>query len=46
MKADCIIRNGIVVTPHGIVIGGVAVRGTKIVSVASDELLPECSSIH
>jgi dihydropyrimidinase len=41
MKADCIIRNGIVVTPHGIVIGGVAVRGTKIVSVASDELLPD-----
>ena len=41
MKADCVIRNGKVVTPSGIVMGGVAVKGVKIVSVASDELLPD-----
>jgi len=43
MKADCIIRNGIVVTPHGTIIGGVAVKGPRIVTVASDELLPDAS---
>jgi dihydropyrimidinase/dihydroorotase len=45
MKADCVIRNGIVVTPRGTILGGVAVKGSRIVSVASDELLPEAGRV-
>ncbi len=41
MKADCVIRNGKVVTPTGTIMGGLAVKETKIVSVASDEILPD-----
>ena len=43
MKADCVIKNGIVITPQGTIIGGVAVKGTQIIAVAADELLPEAS---
>ncbi len=43
MKADCVIKNGIVVTPQGTIIGGVAVKGTQIIAVAADELLPDAS---
>lgn len=43
MKADCVIKNGIVVTPQNTIIGGVAVKGTQIVAVGADALLPEAS---
>jgi len=43
MKVDYVIKNGIVVTPQGTIIGGVAVKGTKIIAVASDELLPDAN---
>jgi dihydropyrimidinase len=42
-KADCVIKNGIVVTPQGTIIGGVAVKGTKVIAVGADELLPDAS---
>lgn len=38
MKADRVIKNGIVVTPLSTLIGGVAVKGTQIVAVGSDAL--------
>jgi len=43
MKADCVIKNGIVITSQGPIIGGVAVKGTQIIAVASDELLPDAN---
>jgi len=43
MKADCVIKNGIIVTPQGMIIGGIAVKGTQIIAVGSDELLPDAS---
>ncbi|MGD0627518.1 MAG: amidohydrolase family protein [Thermodesulfobacteriota bacterium] len=43
MKADCVIKNGIVVTPQNTIIGGVAVKGPQIVAVGADALLPEAS---
>jgi dihydropyrimidinase len=41
MKADYVIKNGIVVTPQNTIIGGVAVKGTRIMAVASDDALPD-----
>ena len=38
--ADTVFRNGLVVTPSGIVEGGVAVSGGKIVAVGRDSVLP------
>jgi dihydroorotase-like cyclic amidohydrolase len=38
--ADLVIRNAQVVTPDGVVQGGVAVEGEKIAAVAGDEALP------
>jgi dihydropyrimidinase len=43
MKADCVIKNGIVVTPQNTIIGGVAVKGTQVIAVASNELLPDAT---
>ena len=43
MKADCVIKNGIIITPQGTIIGGVAVKGTQIIAVAADEILPDAS---
>jgi len=40
---DLVIRNGLVVTPHGVIRGGLAVRGEKILQVGADELLPGAS---
>ena len=39
--ADLVIKNGLVVTPQGIVKGGLVVRGEKIVQVGADGSLPE-----
>jgi len=41
MKADVVIKNGVVVTPQNTIIGGVAVKGTQIIAVGADALLPE-----
>ena len=38
---DIIIKNGLVVTPAGVFVGGVAVKGKKIVKVSGDENLPQ-----
>lgn len=40
MKADLVIRNGIVHTPGGWIRGGVSVAGGRITHVGSDESLP------
>ena len=40
---DLVIRNGLIVTPHGVIGGGLAVRGEKILQVGADELLPGAS---
>jgi dihydroorotase (multifunctional complex type) len=37
---DLVVRNGLVVTPHGVIRGGLVVRGEKIIQVGADELLP------
>lgn len=41
MKADCVIKNGLVVTPQGTLVGGVGVQGTKIVAIGADDALPD-----
>jgi dihydroorotase-like cyclic amidohydrolase len=41
MVVDTTVRNGLVVTPGGIVRGGVAIEGERIVAVGLDEALPE-----
>lgn len=41
---DLVINNGLVVTPTGIVRGGLAVAGGKIMQVGSDESLPKATS--
>lgn len=46
MGVDIVIRNGKVVTPYGLVIGGLAVSGEKIVAVASDGELPDAQQVH
>jgi len=38
--ADTVFRNGLVVTPSGVVEGGVAISGGKIVAVGRDSFLP------
>lgn len=40
---DLVIRNGLIVTPQGVIRGGLAVRGERILQVGSDELLPGAS---
>ena len=42
--ADFVIRNGLVVTPTGVIRGGLAVTGDKITEVGSNELLPKADS--
>lgn len=39
-----VIKNGLVVTPTGVIKGGLAVTGGKIMQVTSDELLPKADS--
>ncbi|RLC71579.1 MAG: hypothetical protein DRI26_04815 [Chloroflexi bacterium] len=41
MVEDLVIRNGLVVTPAGIVRGGLAVRNGRIIQIGADDLLPE-----
>ena len=43
MKADLVLRDGHVVAPLSVIRGGVAVRGSKIVAVGSDDDLPAAS---
>ena len=45
MKADYVIKNGIVVTPQSTIIGGVAIKGKKIVAVGSDEMMPDANRV-
>ena len=40
---DLVVSNGLVVTPHGVIRGGVVVRGEKIIQVGADELLPRAN---
>jgi len=40
---DLVIKNGLVVTPQGIVRGGLAVRNEKILHIGDDDSLPEAS---
>lgn len=46
MEADFVVKNGKVVTPHGTVIGGVAVLGEKIAAVAPDAVLPQAREVY
>ena len=46
MKADIVIRNGVVVTPQNTILGGVAVKGTQIVAVGADAMLTRGQPIH
>jgi len=39
--ADLVIKNGLVVTPTGVIKGGLAITGDKITEVGSNELLPK-----
>jgi len=41
MKADLVVKNGIVVTPHSSFEGGVAITGGKFTAVGTDDFLPE-----
>jgi dihydroorotase len=41
MKADLVVKNGVLVTPEATLKAGVAITGGKIVAVARDEDLPE-----
>jgi dihydropyrimidinase len=45
MKADLVIRNGIVHTPSGPIVGGVAVTNGRITWVGSDESLPSTENM-
>ena len=38
---DLVIKNGLVVTPHGTVRGGLAVRSEKILQIGADDALPK-----
>jgi dihydropyrimidinase/dihydroorotase len=40
-RADLILNNGLIVTPAGIIEGGVAIANGKIVAVGSDAFLPD-----
>ena len=40
---DLVIKNGLVVTPQGIVRGGLAVRKEKILQIGADNSLPKAS---
>lgn len=40
---DLVIRNGLIVTPRGVIRGGLVVRGEKILWVGADEVLPRAS---
>lgn len=46
MEADIVVKNGRVVTPHGIVLGGVAIAGEKIAAIAADHELPRAREVH
>ncbi len=38
---DLVIKNGLTVTPHGVIRGGLAVRNDKIVQIGADDSLPK-----
>ena len=42
---DLVIKNGLVVTPQGVISGGVAVDGERIVAVGADAALPEAKEV-
>ncbi len=46
MEADIVVKNGKVVTPQGIVLGGVAVVGERIAAIAPDDQLPSAQETH
>jgi dihydroorotase len=41
MKADLVVRNGLIVTPEQTFAGGVAISGGKIVAIGANDVLPE-----
>jgi dihydroorotase (multifunctional complex type) len=45
MAMDIVIRNGKVVTPQGIIEGGVAIEGERIAMIAQDSFLPEAARV-
>ena len=42
---DLVIKNGIVVTPQGVILGGVAVQGESIIAVGADGSLPKAKEV-
>ena len=42
--ADIVFKNGLVVTPSGVIEGGVAVVGEKIAAVGGDAFLPDAGA--
>jgi dihydropyrimidinase len=46
MKADLVLKNGLVCTENGLVRGGLAIKGGVIQAIASDEMLPEADSVY
>lgn len=46
MKVQTVIKNARVVTPSGVVEGGVGIADGKIVAIARDEYLPETAEVH
>jgi allantoinase len=45
LNVDLVVKNAKLVTPHGIIEGGVAVEGGKIVAVAKDPNLPKADRV-
>ena len=43
--ADCVIKNGIVVTPSEKIRGGVAIKGERVAFVGEDSALPEADKV-
>lgn len=46
MKADLVIKNGLVVTESGIIRGGIATKDGVIIYIGADENLPEANYVH
>lgn len=46
MKADLVIKNGVVCTDKGMIKGGIAAKDGIIIYVGSDDALPECDNVY
>ena len=45
MKVDTLIKNGLIVQPHGILDAGIGIEGEKIVVIAGDSNLPQADRV-